>query len=207
MRYIVFPLIVFTFLLVYLIARSTSNYNRIAARNQKRFWERESEAGSVRRADISNLEYIRLVPDTLPLTEAQTAGCDNLVKQLISLSEQRIINLSQYTNTDLKLMYGPANLDLLTEYDNNFTELIKLLNKLGEEMLAVEDTASAARFFEYAISIGSDISSTYVRLGDIYKAANQEVSLDDLIKKAETLSSLSGTITVTKLNNIKSQAK
>lgn len=207
MKYIVFPLIIITFLLAYLIARSTSRYNRLAAKNQKNFWEREAEAGSVRRADISNLDYIHIVPDNLPLDEAKSAGCNTMIEQLISLSNRRIINLTGYTNTDLKLMYGPANLDALTEYDNNFTELIKLLNKLGEEILAAGDSASAGKFFEYAISIGSDISNTYVRLGEIYAASDSYTSLDALIETAKDLNSLSSSVIITKLNNIKSDAK
>lgn len=207
MKFIVTPLVFFTLLLAYLVSRSKVKYNKTVVRNQKLFWDRESEANMVRRADISDLEYIYLEPDTLPLSQAEDAGFGDLVNQLRALSDKNIINLSQYSNTDLKLMYGPANLNTLSEYDNNFTELIRLLNTLGEEMLKSGNQNAAEQFFKQGITLGSDISNTYVKLCEIYAATGNEIAIDNLISTAESLTSLAGSIIVTKLNNIKSGSK
>lgn len=193
--------------LCYIIARSAAFYNRDITKEKKRFWARESESNFVRKADISALPYVKIPLSSLPLDALSTIGLGTLAKELESLATRKILNLSQYTNTDLKMMYGPANLENLSEYDNNFTSLIRLLNKIGTKLNEAGQIENATAFFEYSISIESDISTTYVQLGQIYKDNNDKKKLDELIKKAGKLTSLSGSVIVTKLNNIKSQDK
>ena len=207
MKYINGFLILLLLYVSYLTARGVANYNKTSERNKKNFWAKEVEANSVRRADISNLDYIVIPTDELPLAEAETLGCSSQIVSLKKLSEKKIINLSSYTNTDLKLMYGPANLDTLSSYDNNYTELIRLLNKIGEILMENNNINLAKPFLEYAISIGSDISNTYANLGSIYLAQNEQNSFDGLLNSAENLTSLSKSAIITKLNNIKSSDK
>lgn len=207
MKYINGFLILLLLYVSYLTARGVANYNKTAEKEKKNFWDKEVEANSVRRADISNLDYIVIPTDELPLAEAENLGCSSQVAALKKLSEKKIINLSSYTNTDLKLMYGPANLDTLSSYDNNYTELIRLLNKIGEILMENNNMNLAKPFLEYALSIGSDISNTYASLGSIYLAQNDQNSFDGLLNSAENLTSLSKSAIITKLNNIKSSDK
>ena len=51
-----------------------------------------------------------------------------------------------YTNTDLKMMYGPANLDTLSACDDAYADLILLLNKIGKTLLEANDASSAEQF-------------------------------------------------------------
>lgn len=190
-----------------IIAYAVSRGKHTVSENREEFLERESRANAVRRADISTLHYLQIPLTSLPLDAARQAGYSELCDQLTQLSDRKILNLSQYTNTDLKLMYGPANLDELTQYDDNFTELIRLLNKLGECMLEANAPENAQKFLEYAVSIGSDISKTYVHLGTLYANNGNLLLLEDLIRKAEKLSGLSGPVIINKLNSIKSNLK
>lgn len=185
----------------------TSSGNHHGAKDKEQFWARESKANAVRRADISNLDYIRLPLERLPLDILRNIGEDSLVDELTSLADKDILNLSMYTNTDLKMMYGPANLDTLIECDNNFTSLIRILDKMAEILLESGQPDHARCILEYAIAIGSDISTTYIHLGDIYASAKKSELLDMLIQKAETLSSLSRQTIINKLNSIKSGVK
>lgn len=202
------PIIVFILLgFLFVVWRSASNNNKNLDKARKAFLEREEQANSVRRADISSLPYVQIPLDSLPLDTACEIGEQSCADRLKELSKKKILNLSMYTNTDLKMMYGPANLDELTECDNNFTSLITLLNKLGESMTDAGKTDAAKSILAYAVSVGSDITATYVRLGEIYAAGGESTLLDGLIQKAESITSLSAPTIITKLNSIKSGLK
>ena len=102
-------------------------------------------------------------------------------------------------------MYGVANLNLLTQYDENYTRLIVLLNKIGKALYDYPEDAKA--FLEYSVSIGSDIRQTYEMLANIYMDKKDEKAFDRLLESAEKLSSLSKATIITNLHNIKSQTK
>ncbi len=199
--------IIIFFSLCLIVALAVSRGKYTEKENREAFLERESRANSVRKADISSLAYIRIPFERLPLDEARQAGYGELCSRLTQLGADRILKLSQYSNTELKLMYGPANLDDLCRYDNNYTDLILLLNKLAECMLETGSTEHAKAFLEYAVSIGSDISKTYVHLGELYADEKNTALLDGLIRNAQSLSGLSGPIIINKLNSIKSNLK
>ena len=183
---------------------------RTSAKKTKSFWEREEEANHTRRTDISGLPYINVAEAGLPLDRADALGLTgeaSVIRDFIEHPGKRILNLSMYTNTDLKAMYGPANLEDLTFYDENFTVLIRALNKLGSSLADAGDTEDARAVFAYAVGVGSDITETWTRLGGIYKQAGDEASLNALIASAEALTSLSGPTITNKLNSIKSMEK
>lgn len=207
MKYVNGFLILLLLYVSYITARSIARNNKIEASNKKSFRETEAQANSVRKADISNLDFITIPTNSLPLDTACEQGCETQITALKNLSGKKIIDLSSYTNTELKLMYGPANLDTLCQYDNNYTELIRILNKIGGILMENNNPDTAKVFLEYAISIGSDISDTYKNLGTIYISENDTDSFEKLIKTAEALCSLSKSTILTKLNNIKSSDK
>ena len=126
---------------------------------------------------------------------------------LVTLSERRIINLSMYTNTDLKEAYGPANLEELSGYDENYTILIRTLNKIGSALMDADDKSHASEFLSFAVEIGSDITETYVRLGQYYADMGTEDLLDALIDRASEIKTLSGATIRSKLDSIKSTDK
>lgn len=184
----------------FLIMRANTVSDSKRRNEVESFWSREKKANSVRRQDISKLDYIKIPVDSLPVDKLREQGLSKYADELMRLSNEKIINLSGYTNTDLKLMYGPANLNDLTKYDMNYTLLIRLLDNIGKELGPHENPAAA--FLEYAVSIGSDITSTYTNLGEIYKSQNENDKLAGLINTAEKITSLSGPTIVAKLNNM-----
>ena len=109
---------------------------------------------------------------------------------------------SGISNTELKLSYGAANLTELTEYDDNFTTLIKAIASLGHALIDNNDTADALSFLEYGISIGSDISSNYIDLAIIYAATDRFDDIRKLKEKAGMLKSLSRDNIIEQLNNM-----
>ena len=121
---------------------------------------------------------------------------------ITGLKDKKILNLTGISNTELKLSYGAANLTELTEYDDNFTTLIKAIASLGHALTDNNDTADALSFLEYGISIGSDISSNYIDLAIIYAATDRFDDIRKLKEKAEMLKSLSRDNIIEQLNNM-----
>ncbi len=206
MKYINWFLIVFIFWGAFVIARGIAHSKHVTNTNSRNFWENESKANQVRKADISGLAYIVLDLSLLPM-DALLPALSHRAKELEKLSQEKIINLSMYTNTQLKLMYGPANLEALSYYDGNYLKLIRLLNSIGKELIQLGNTSAAKEFLSYSLSLGSDISETFTLLADIYKSKGHDNDIDLLIKVAENLDTINKTSIINKLNNIKSNVK
>lgn len=206
MKYINWFLIVLLFWGAFLIARGIARSKHIQKTNTQNFWEQESKANLVRKADISNLAYIILDLTLLPMN-ALLPALSHRAAELEKLANEKIINLSMYTNTQLKLMYGPANLEALSYYDGNFLHLIRLLNSIGRELIEQENIPAAIEFLSFSLSIGSDISETFTLLADIYKSQGRVNDIDLLIQVADKLETINKSSIINKLNNIKSNEK
>ncbi|MDE6951651.1 MAG: hypothetical protein K2P64_12180, partial [Lachnospiraceae bacterium] len=110
------------------------------AKNEKKyidnFWERERLANSTRRKPLETLDYIAVPLNSLPLDIlAELPEIQAFHEKLRELSEQKIVNFAGYSNTDLKLAYGAPNINLLTEFDRHFEELITLLQEWAAFLL------------------------------------------------------------------------
>ena len=206
MKYINLFLIILLFWAAWEIALVSNRTNRKEAQRKKSFWEKEAQANAVRRADISNLPYLVLDLTLLPMNSLIPALAHR-AKELESLAKEKLINLSMYSNTELKLMYGPANLEELSIYDNNYLRLIRLLNSIGKELIESGNLSAATEFLSYSLSIGSDISESFIMLADIYKSKGRSRDIDLLIKLAEGLETINRASLISKLNNIKSNNK
>ena len=108
--------IVFCLLLTFYIRKNDTAQQKV----QDEFWEKERMSNAVRKKDISKLDYITIPLDKIPVKlETSTE------KAIFSLAEKPMLNYVGMSNTDLKLAYGTANLDILTEYENNFLEYVR----------------------------------------------------------------------------------
>ena len=163
------------------------------------FWKHELSANDVRRQSLDDLKYISFVAEPFfPINLLDAESCSTFlsnhpeVKDFLSrflfLEQQKIVNLTEYTNTDLKYKYGVANLPALTEYDSNYNELITLLNNYGAILENDGYETQALTVLEYAVSIGSDISTTYLLCAKIYQNNKQWNELDQLKREAEIIS-------------------
>lgn len=177
--------IFFIFLLAYYRKKGTLEQEEL----ETAFWERERAANHTRRQDISDLPYI-----TIPLENFTMNICDNselkeLEAALTELSTQKILNLNNQTNTDLKLKYGPANLEALSSYDQNFSTLCTLLVSYAECLQKLGFSSEAQTVLEFGISCGTDHSRNYRMLADMYAAQNETAQLTELLAKAQELES------------------
>ena len=146
-------------------------------------------------ADIRNTgdtTDVRNIGDTAA-NEAISEECKEILR---SLSTHKIVNLTGYTNTDLKLSYGTANITCLTEYDQNYTLLVSTLQKWAEALYRGGAKKECRQVLEYAVSVSTDVSHTYFLLADLYDEEGESDLKCSLIEKASGLSSLSSKVIV-----------
>lgn len=168
--------------------RSTGTLNR----ENEKFLEKEREANNVRKQPITDLPYIKFNVNDLPTVETDDEYLKERFNTLNVLSEEdtKIVNLSSYTNTDLKLKYGVANLTVLTEYDQNFTNLCRCLYEIGKRLNDSDNTDAARAYLEYGIKCGTDLKLHYTLLADIYEQNMQYREIVALIKSADNINSV-----------------
>lgn len=136
--------------------------------------------------DAVDSSYVRAPEFAAPLSEELA----NAELELCKLADERILNLTGISNTELRLTYGTANLDPLTVYDQNFTNLIRTLQKWGSLLASADQKADAVTVLSYAVSIGSDIAGTYALLARLYKERGEVSKIEELKKAAEELTTL-----------------
>lgn len=190
------------FIIVLTIAlKRTDKYEEKIEEN---FWAKEHKANFTRKKDIEHLDYIQLDPSSLPLhSEIDDISLQEYIQEIHSLSGKRILNCTGISNTDLKLQYGAPNITKLTEYDQNYTTLVRAISRIAERYLdysrASENNntenaslrADAVTLLEYGIEIDTDVRLNYELLGEIYAQSGQFDKIEQLKTKAMTLNSLS----------------
>ena len=199
--YMFFFLLASSILLGFIIARNIKTQKKRKAHSEESFWERERRANSTRRKPIDGLNYITIPLETFPTHILQQ---DQVVSECIStletLTSQKILNLTGFSNTDLKLEYGTANINVLSEYDQNYTLLVRTLQKWADVLIDTGYMEEASVLMEFAISTGTDVSRTYYELAKYYASQGETEQIKRLKGLAGALRSSSGKIILRSLN-------
>ena len=171
----------------------------------KEFWKRERESNTVRKKDISALNYI-IIPDTLPVPVDYSVSEGNNLKTALNyfytFKDKKMLNLTGKSNTDLKAAYGAANLDALSEYDENCTQMLKSIIPLATELNKSGLTDEAAAYLEFGISCHTDITQNYIMLGEYYASKGNKDKIQHLVNVAESLDSLTKKTIISRLDSI-----
>ena len=192
--YFIILIVVFQF---FLRKNSKKNVN-----SNKEFWDREHQANNTRKQNIDNLDYIT-IPETLPIPESLDSDIIKLKNDLLALKDKKILNLTGMSNTDLKMEYGVANLTALTEYDNNYSDLVRKIAAGGDLLFKKGYEKEAVELLELGIQYRTDITRNYTTLAEYYVSHNMNNKIDQLLMTAETLNSLSKDVIIKKLGEIK----
>lgn len=181
------PLFLICFIVFVIIIRVKLKQADSATSNaDSAFWEREHNANFARAKDISSLAYVTVPDGTLPFCTTTDEKEADLQEKVQACLSTKMLNLSQYTNTDLKEQYGIAHLEELSNYDQNFLTFSRALNNWGLYRYEQKDLESAKQILEYALSLQCDISTIYTTLGHIYAQENNLSKINDLIKHIES---------------------
>lgn len=183
-----FPFFASFIIFLLVIRHAMKRQNRQSASEEKNFWAREHRANSVRRKSLDNLDYIQIPLEQLPFDLLSEDPAVAEYQELIRyLSSHKIVNLTGFTNTDLKLEYGTANITVLSEYDQNYTLLVRTLQQWADVLIDSGHENEAKILMEFAISTDTDISKTYYKLAAIYSSRGDIFQIQQLIEKAQNL--------------------
>ena len=100
-------LIFFIVFIIWFRVKIRKNDSEIASRNDA-FWAREEQANFARAHDISTLNYLSVSEDALPFLTSKTFSDEkeaDLEERVRETSRRKMLNLSAYSNTDLKEQY------------------------------------------------------------------------------------------------------
>lgn len=199
--YILCIVIIFSAWVGYKIKKS----NRYMQESSQNFWDNEAKANSTRKQSLDDLEYIRLdlsvIPDITPTIKSD----ETLLyyrDRILALSDAPIVNLTGFTNTELKLRYGVPNITYLSTCDENYTTLVNLIMRMGERLLNNGLISEGIRLLEYGITIGSDAGNNYYLLADYYLKNNLKDKYDNLLLAASGLNTINRNIIIKRLNDL-----
>ncbi len=189
MNLLIFSSLVFFGCLLFTFCLNRNKRKEEAA--DREFWNREYQANFTRKKPLDDLEYITIPENLLSMQpDIITEELTDCLVELQDLSSTKIVNLTGYTNTDLKLRYGTANINILSDYDFHYTNLVTLLQKLAELLHDSLEDALAIEVLEFAVSTGTDVSKSYYLLAKLYRENGTPEKIDALIQQAQTLQSI-----------------
>ncbi len=173
-----------------LIAYESRKHRKMQDRWTEDFWTREARANNTRKKSLDYLHYITIPFEDLPMdTMRENSSVQESHTILHELSTQKIVNFTGYTNTDLKLKYGTANITELSQYDQNYTYMVRALQTWAEALYLGGFEEETRIVLEFAVSTGTDMSHSYYILADIYDSRGESAKKAALIEAAENLRS------------------
>ena len=178
--------ILFIAVITFAIKRADSAQAKVT----EEFWEKERKANSTLRGDTTDLCYITIPEKFFPLNN----------DKINDLRDKTLVNLTGMTNTDLKLKYGILNFKKLSEYNDNFTKFVSMLESLQA------DAASANELLEFAVEQGADSKNVYSLLANAFISMSKTDRLAELVEKAKQLNSLSRDGIVSMLESLQADA-
>lgn len=199
--------LIFIILFVLWVRYETQKNSRIETEDNQGFLERERQANFTRKADLTDLDYTVIPLDELPfagsydevkssyslpeglseLTKSEILDCE---KKVIAISHKKILNLGHMSNTDIKMEYGVANLQILIQYDENSSKLARLLAKWGKLLYENGEEGAAEKVLTYAVSCKSDIEDVFITLAKIYRNNGNELGISDLVEACQCFDEL-----------------
>lgn len=172
------------------LAYELKKHDRLNKKAYEEYWDKERQSNLVRKKPLDNLSYISIpmeyIPKSLMSEDPVVSEC---IKTLLRLSEKKIVNLTGYSNTELKMEYGAPNLNILMEYDENFTIYARTMNQLAHAYYDGGYESNARIILEKCIEDRSDIKASYTLLAQIYQSHNETEKIAGLITSADSLHS------------------
>jgi len=185
-----FPILASFLVFIVIVAIFNKRTTNIHRKRNEEYWQRERQSNFVRKKTLDNLEYISIPFSSFPM---EVAADDEIItacyRDLESLRDEKIVNFTGYSNTDLKMEYGTANITVLSQYDQNYTLFVRTLQSWGSRLYELGYKDEALIVLEYAIATRTDISGTYYLAASIYQEKGQPEKIKHLLFVADTLQS------------------
>lgn len=169
-------------------------------KNKKAFIEEEREASFVRAKDIEQTKFIKPDIEKLNVLREEEAKTEReiyaygLQKSVLEKASKPMLHFEQ-NNLELKKMYGPANLESIILYEENYNSFLNKLNSFSKALADADRKKEAIQILEEGIELGLDFSRSFILLADLYYEQNEI----DKLKKLYDLVTKSNNITINKV--------
>ncbi len=174
-----------TLILVFLIRYHSNKQDHVQKKSANEFRLHELEALTARKQDISGLPYLTADSRRLPVITTPDEECTERLAKLRSMDGRQLLNLSNISNTDLRLTYGAANFPFLSACDADYMTYTQELYRLALNLHETSQDDAALQTLEYALELHTDIGNTYRLLGEFYSARQDTAALEKLTAQAE----------------------
>jgi hypothetical protein len=177
--------IFFTALILWAAGFTLVMMKRRSRRNEilmENFLETERHANSARRKDIDPSLFFN--PDLSILPAAKPGS--KAYAHVVSYAGLKMLRFeTPLSNTELKLAYGPSQLEDIAIMEENYYRFIRALLEWAEELIEAGINRDALRILEYTLELGSDYLKSYTLTADCYAKDARVDSLNELITLAE----------------------
>ncbi len=180
-----FPFLTAFMIFIIVLAVLRARVTRSEKERTDAFWEKESKANSARKVDLATITYFQFDPDSLPAAPDGSSDLKSARDAIVDASKQQMLNLNGISNTDLKLTYGPQNLEELTIYGDHFSDLEEAILSYGTLLHDEGYLKEAIAVLEKGILLPTDLTQNYIRLADYYTEAKTVAKRADLLSLAE----------------------
>jgi argininosuccinate lyase len=161
------------------LAISGSRHSKKQDEIKRRFLEEEDEANRVRKKEIdpdlfytADLSALPEIPESDP-------------HQIIRCAKRKMIHFTEpISNLELKKKYGQTQMDIIAQYEENFSEFLKSLTKWAESLME-ENQSDALLILETVVAHGGEFRDAYKLSADIYVEKNDKSGMDALLAQTE----------------------
>ncbi len=150
------------------------------------FWALEREANHTRNKDYSDLPILHIEEAEIPRTDRTSSTIEYNIGHIRQIIKNPMVDLSEYSNTDLKLAYGVGNFKTLSEYDENFNAFLIAVTDLARSYEQEKLYEAARDTYLLALRYGSRKVSDYTELAEVYLRLDQPEQITSLIRDTET---------------------
>lgn len=150
------------------------------------FWSREARANSTRNKDISGLPLLQIAETDLPDTDPGDETIHYYIGLLQENIKQPMIDLSAYSNTDLKLAYGVGNFKTLSVYDENYNTFLLNLTNLARAYGHAGLYDEAVHTYRLTLQYGSQKVTDYSELAETYLKLGERGQVNHLIEEVQS---------------------
>ena len=171
--------LVATITLIICLAMATKRRGRLQDAITRRFLEEEQAANAARKREIdpelyfeANLELLPPIPENDP-------------HNVLRASRRTMLRFPEpLSNVELKKMYGVAQLESITLYEENFHDFLRTLGEWAKALHGENNQSGALQVLAYAIGLGSELRGTYKLAAEIFSEKRDRRSLEQLLQAA-----------------------
>lgn len=138
----------------------------------------EQQVKFIRPKVLSDDLFLKVHLSDYPVVD--DVDCQNDYQTLKESIQLPMVNFQNYTNLELKQMYGPQMLDTITQYETNYVQFMEASIAYGKSLYEHHYIEEARKTLEQCMLYKCNISIGYTLLIEIYKLQNDTAALHRL---------------------------